>query len=62
MHSKQINEPRETFRILLSPEITPLSTKPLLPYYPLWIPQVWTRVTKITPNFVGFFNGFLLEI
>ena len=59
MHSKQIYEPNETFGILLSLEITPLPTKPLLPYYLLEIPWAWIMgYKKIIPGFVGFFNGF----
>ena len=54
MHSKQIYEPRETVGIFLSPEITLLPTKPLLPYYPLGIP--W--VTKIISGFAGFLMAF----
>ena len=54
MHSKQIYEPRETVGIFLSPEITLLPTKPLLPYYPLEIP--W--VTKIISGFAGFLMAF----
>ena len=46
MHSKQIYEPRETFGILLSLDITPLPTKLLLPYYPLGILQAWTMGYK----------------
>ena len=57
MHSKQICEPRETFGILLSLEITPLPTKPFLPYYPLGIPQTWTIGYK---DNTWFFAGFLM--
>ena len=57
MHSKQIYEPRETFEILISPEITPLSTKPFLPYYPFGIPQAWTMGYK---DNIWFFAGFLM--
>ena len=46
MHSKQIYELRETLGILLSPKITPLPTKPFLPYYPLGIPWTWTMGYK----------------
>ena len=46
MHSKKIYEPRETFGILLLPKITPLLTKPLLPYYPFGIPRAWTMGYK----------------
>ena len=65
MHSNQIYEPRETFRILLSPKITPLPTKPLLPYYPLGIPRAWTMGYKENTYFAGFlmvFFYFLVEI
>ena len=58
MHSKQIYEPRETFGILLSPEITPLLTKPLLPYYPLGISRAWTIVYKENTYFAGFLMAF----
>ena len=58
----RIYEPRETFGILLSPEITPLLTKPLLPYYPLGIPWAWTMGYKDNTWFCWIFNGFLLEI
>ena len=57
MHSKQIYESRETFRIFLSPEITPLPTKPFLPYYPLGIPWTWTIGYK---NNTWFFARFLM--
>ena len=62
MYSKQIYEPRKTFEILLSPEITPLPTKPLLSYYPLGIPQVWTMGYKDNTWFVEFSMVFLLKI
>ena len=39
MHSKQIYEPRETFGILFSLEITLVLTKLFLPYYPLEDPE-----------------------
>ena len=58
MHSKQIYEPRETFGILLSPEITPLLTKPLLPYYPLGISRACTIVYKENTYFAGFLMAF----
>ena len=58
MHSKQIYEPREAFEILLSPEITPLPTKPLLPYYPLRISRAWTMSYKDNTWFCWIFNGF----
>ena len=62
MYSKQIYEPRETFGILLSPEITPLPTKPLLPYYQLGIPWAWTIRYKDDTLFAGYliiFSGNL---
>ena len=62
MHSKKIYEPRETFRILLLPKITPLLTKPLLPYYPFGIPRAWTMGYKENTYFAGFLMAFLLEI
>ena len=62
MHSKQIYEPKETFGILLSLEITPLQTKPLFPYYPLGIPRAWTMGYKENTYFAGFLMAFLLEI
>ena len=46
MYSKQIYELRETFEILISLEITPLLTKPFLPYYQLKIPRAWTMGYK----------------
>ena len=58
MHSKQIYEPRETFEILLSPEITLLPIKPFLPYYPLGILRVWTMGYKDNTWFCWIFNGF----
>ena len=61
MHSKQIYEPKETFGILLSLEITHLPTKPLLPYYQLKIQWAWIKgYKKIIPGFVGFFNGLFV--
>ena len=62
MHFKQIYEPRETFGIILSLEITPLPTKPLPPDYPLRIPWAWTMGYKDNTWFCWIFNGFLLEI
>ena len=58
MHSKQIYELRETFGILLSPEIIPLLTRPLLPYYQLRIPQAWTMGYKDNTWFCWIFNRF----
>ena len=57
VHAFQIYEPRESFGILLSPEITPLSTKPFLPYYLLRIPRAWTMGYK---DNTWFFAGFLM--
>ena len=62
MYSKQIYKPRETFKNLLSPEITPLPTKPLLSYYPLGILQAWTMSYKENTYFAEFLMTFLLEI
>ena len=62
MHSKQIYEPRETFEILLSPKITPLSTKPFLPYYPLGISQAWTMGYKDNTWFCWIFNGLYVGL
>ena len=58
MHSRKIYEPREIFGILLSPKITLLPTKPLLPYYPLGIPQAWTMCYKENTYFAGFLMVF----
>ena len=46
VHAFQIYEPRESFGILLSPEIIPLLTKPFLAYYPLRISRAWTMGYK----------------
>ena len=62
MHSKQIYEPRETLRILLSPEITPLLTKPFLPYYPLRILRAWTMGYKDNTWFCWIFNGLYVGL
>ena len=61
-HSKQIYEPRETLGILLSLEITPLSTKPYLPYYPLVIPRAWTMGYKDNIWFFWIFNGLYVGL